>query len=352
MYPYRTNAFRPVPKRRGSFVKFSKLVTTIDTHTGGNPTRTVTSGSPELIGNTMTEKMVYMRDHHDDFRRALMFEPRGHEVMSGCILTEPCDPTADIGVVYIETGGYLPMCGHDTIGVCTALIEGGIFPKDKTMLRLDTPAGLVEAKLDVNDGKVRSVTFKNIPSFLYKRDVVVSVDGLPDIKLDIAYGGNFYGILDARPLGLSLTPDNGSKIISLAVKIREQVNRQVDVVHPEIPVIRGMTHVEFYGDPHTKAAHCRNTVVVPPGGIDRSPCGTGTSAKVATLYAKGQLTLGEEFIHESIVDSLFYAKVLEETKVADLPAVIPEVKGSAWVTGFHHFVLNEKDPQNDGFLLI
>jgi len=333
-------------------LKFSKLVTTIDTHTGGNPTRTVTSGAPELIGNTMTEKMVYMKAHHDDFRRALMYEPRGHEVMSGCILTEPCDKTADIGVVYIETGGYLPMCGHDTIGVCTALIEGGIFPKDKNVLRLDTPAGLVEAKLDIEDGKVKQVTFRNIPSFLYRRDVHVLVDGLGEIKLDIAYGGNFYGLVDARLIDLSLMPDNASKIIQTAVKIREAVNREVSVVHPEIPVISGMTHVEFYADPVNPEAHCRNTVVVPPGGIDRSPCGTGTSAKVATLYAKGELGIGEEFVHESIVGSLFYAKVLEETSVGGIPAVVPEVTGSAWVTGFHHFVLNEKDVQNDGFLLI
>lgn len=333
-------------------MKFSRLVTTIDTHTGGNPTRTVTSGAPNLIGKTMTEKMVYMRDNHDDFRRALMYEPRGHEVMSGCILTEPCDQSADIGVVFIETGGYLPMCGHDTIGVCTALIEGGIFPIDKTVLRLDTPAGLVEAKLAIADGKVTQVTFTNVPSFLYKQDVCVNVNGLGEVHLDIAYGGNFYGLVDARPLGLALTPENASKIVQLAVKIRDEVNRCVDVVHPENPVIRGMTHVEFYGDPVAEGANCRNTVVVPPGGIDRSPCGTGTSAKVATLYVKGELAIGQKFVHESIVGSLFYAKVLEETSVGHLPAVVPQVSGSAWVTGFHHFTLHDSDPLNDGFLLI
>lgn len=333
-------------------MKLSKLITTIDTHTGGNPTRTVTSGAPKLIGKTMAEKMVYMKEHHDDFRRSLMFEPRGHDVMSGCILTEPCDPTADIGVVFIETGGYLPMCGHDTIGVCTALIEGGIFPEDKTVLRLDTPAGLVEAKLTIDNGKVKKVTFTNIPSFLYLKDVVVDVEGVGKVSVDIAYGGNFYGIVDARTLNLPLVPDNASNIIRLAVKIREAVNASVEVVHPEIPVIRGMTHVEFYSDPVTPEAHCRNTVVIPPAGIDRSPCGTGTSAKVATLYAKGELTIGEQFVHESIVGSVFYAKVLKETKVGDLPAVVPEITGSAWVTGFHHFVIDPKDDLKDGFLLI
>lgn len=333
-------------------MKLSKLVTTIDTHTGGNPTRTVTSGSPKLYGNTMTEKMVYMSEAHDDFRRALMFEPRGHEVMSGCILTDPCDPTADIGVVFIETGGYLPMCGHDTIGVCTALIEGGIFPADKNVIRLDTPAGLVVANLDIVHGKVKRVTFTNIPSFLYKKDVSVHVKGLGEIMLDIAYGGNFYGIVDARPLGLPLEPNNASVIIRTAIQIRDAVNDSLEIVHPEIPVISGLTHVEFYSDPVSQMAHCRNTVVVPPGGIDRSPCGTGTSAKVATLYAKGELRLNEEFVHESIVGSVFLAKCLKETKVGGFPAIIPQITGSAWVTGLHQFVIHEKDPLKDGFFLL
>ncbi len=333
-------------------MKLHKLVTTIDTHTGGNPTRTVTSGAPPLVGNTMTEKMVYMRNHEDAFRLALTFEPRGHEVMSGCILTEPCDPTADIGVVYIETGGYLPMCGHDTIGVCTALIEGGIFPVDKTTLRLDTPAGLVEAKLEIVDGKVTEVTFTNVPSFLYQADVSVAVESIGDVHLDIAYGGNFYGIIRADSVGLTLQPQHASEIVQKAVKIREAVNRQVEVLHPEIPVIQGVTHVEFYADPVAPEADCRNTVVVPPGGIDRSPCGTGTSAKVATIYAKGELALGQTFVHESIVGSIFKAKALREVKIGNLSGVIPQVSGAAWVTGMHQFVLNERDPQNDGFLLI
>ena len=333
-------------------MKIKKLVSTIDTHTGGNPTRTITSGAPPLIGRTMTEKMVYMSEHHDDFRKALMFEPRGHEVMSGCVLTEPCDPSADVGIVFIETGGYLPMCGHDTIGVCTALIEGGIFPQDKEILRLDTPAGLVEAKLDIENGKVKLVTFTNVPSFLYKEDIVVEVPELGKVQLDIAYGGNFYGIVDARSLHMSLEPANSKHIIRAAIQIREAVNRQIEVVHPEIPVIRGMTHVEFYSDANTPTADCRNTVVVPPGGIDRSPCGTGTSAKVAALYTKGELALHQQFIHESIVGSLFYARVLKQTQVDHWPAVIPQISGSAWVTGFHHFVLNDLDEHNTGFLLL
>jgi proline racemase len=244
------------------------------------------------------------------------------------------------------------MCGHDTIGLCTALIEGGIYPADTDTLRLDTPAGLVDAKLEIADGKVKQVTFKNIPSFLYKKDVSVAVDGLGVITLDIAYGGNFYGIIDARPLNIELLPDNAAVIIRRANQIREAVNACTEVVHPEIPVIRGMTHVEFYSDPLSPQAHCRNAVVVPPGGIDRSPCGTGTSAKAAVLYAKGELLFNEEFVHESIVGSVFRAKVIEETKVGELPAVIPQISGSAWVTGFHQFVIDPRDPLKDGFFLL
>ncbi|MGG4144066.1 proline racemase family protein [Paenibacillus algorifonticola] len=333
-------------------MKLSKLVTTIDTHTGGNPTRTVTSGAPELIGSTMTEKMVYMSEHFDHFRKALMFEPRGHEVMSGCILTPPCDETADIGVVFIETGGYLPMCGHDTIGLCTALIEGGIYPESKKVIRLDTPAGLVEAQLDIVQGKVKEVTFTNIASFLYKKDVRLQVEGIGKISVDIAYGGNFYGLVDARPLQLPLVPNRASEIVRLAIKIRDAINESIEVVHPEIPVIRGLTHIEFYSDPVSPAAHCRNTVVVPPGGIDRSPCGTGTSAKVAVLHAKGELSKEQDFVHESIVGSMFRAKILEETTVGGLPAVIPQISGSAWVTGFHQFVFHEQDELGSGFFLL
>jgi len=333
-------------------LKLSKLVTTVDTHTGGNPTRTVTSGGPKLYGKTMTEKMAYMSEQHDAFRQALMFEPRGHEVMSGCILTEACDPSADIGVVFIETGGYLPMCGHDTIGLCTALIESGFYPEDKTVIRLDTPAGLVEAKLEIVQGKVKQVAFVNVPSFLYQSDVRVEVKGIGEVKLDIAYGGNFYGLVDARPLQLALIPSQAAEIIQLAIRIREAANATLEIVHPEIPIIRGMTHVEFYSDPVSPLADCRNAVVVPPGGIDRSPCGTGTSAKVAALYSQGKLKLGEEFVHESIVGSLFYAQILQETKVGSLQAVIPQISGSAWVTGIHQFVFSASDSLKNGFFLL
>lgn len=334
-------------------MKFDKLFTTIDTHTGGNPTRTVISGLPKLKGDTMSEKMLYIQEHYDWIRNFLMNEPRGHSVMSGALLVDPCHPDADIGVIFIETGGYLPMCGHDTIGCCTALIETGMIEVKEpyTFLNIDTPAGLVETKIKVSGGKAVEVTFANVPSFLLK-SIEIDVGGIGRVDCDIAYGGNFYGIIDARKLGLSLEPDNASTIIEKGITIRNAINEAEKIVHPEFPFIQGLTHIEFFSDPVHPDADVKNTVVVPPGGIDRSPCGTGTSAKIATMYTRGELGTGEEFIHESIVGSLFRARILEAIKIKDYEAVIPEVTGSAWMMGMHRFYYDESDPLREGYLLI
>jgi proline racemase len=308
---------------------------------------------PKLKGKTMSERMLYMKTHYDWFRQALMYEPRGHEVMSGAILQDPCDPRADVGVIYIETGGYLPMCGHDTIGFCTALVEAGLieYEEPHTTITLDTPAGLVKTDLEIKNGRVQNVAFENVPSFFYKT-VTVDVSGLGSVNVDIAYGGNFYGIVSADSIGLKIDRDNVSEIIEKAIKIRRAVNRTTEVVHPVNRFIKGLTHIEFSTRPSHPQATIKNTVVVPPGGIDRSPCGTGTSAKMATLYSKGELAIGEWFIHESIVGSLFKGKIVKETTVGDYRAVVNIISGSAWVTGFHQFYLNRHDPQRSGFLLI
>lgn len=334
-------------------MKAQRIFTTIDTHTGGNPTRTVISGLPKLEGKTMSEKMLYMEEHYDWMRAFLMNEPRGHGVMSGALLTDPCHPEADIGVIYIETGGYLPMCGHDTIGCCTALIEAGHIDVQEpyTYLNLDTPAGLIKVTVKVEEGKAKEVTFANAPSFLLK-SVEVDVDGIGKVDCDIAYGGNFYGIIDARKLAIPLVPENASSIINKAINIRKTINEQFEVVHPAFPFINGLTHIEFFTDPVDPEAHLKNTVVVPPGGIDRSPCGTGTSAKLATMYRRDEIGMNEEFVYESIVGTLFKARVLEETVVEEVPAVINEVTGSAWVMGMHRFYFNERDPLQEGYLLI
>ncbi|HEY3364043.1 MAG TPA: proline racemase family protein [Symbiobacteriaceae bacterium] len=335
-------------------MRFTKLISTIDSHTGGNPTRTIIGGAVRLAGRTMSEKMLDMKQNYDWLRQVLMYEPRGHEVMSGCVLTEPCDPTADLGVVFIETGGYLPMCGHDTIGLCTAAVEAGLVRVTEpiTAFTLDTPAGLVRVNVTVRDGKAIGVTFRNVPSFLQFPDLRVQVPGFGTVTVDVAYGGNYYCITNAEALGLELTRENGSRLIRTGVAIREAVNRTVAVQHPEAPFIRGATHVEFYGPPTHPEAHQKNVVIIPPGGIDRSPCGTGTAAKVATLVAKGQLKLGEEFVHESIVGSIFRARAVEKAHVGDLPAVVSEITGQAWITGFHQFVLDPADEIKNGFLLM
>lgn len=333
-------------------MKANRVFTTIDTHTGGNPTRTVISGLPELKGETMSEKMLHMNREYDWIRKLLMNEPRGHDVMSGALLTDPCHPDADIGVIYIETGGYLPMCGHDTIGVCTALIEAGLIPikEPVTSIKLDTPAGLVDVDIAVENGKAKEVSFCNVPAFLLKR-VSVDVEGI-GIDADIAYGGNFYGIIDAKSVGLELIPENASKIIDKAIKIRNVINEKTDVVHPQYPFIRGLTHIEFFTSPSHEEADVKNTVVVPPGGIDRSPCGTGTSAKLAVLYSRQEIGMNEEFVHESIVGSIFRGSVLKEEDMEGVQAVVTRITGSAWLMGMHRFFYHEEDPLKEGFLLI
>ncbi|PEI86184.1 proline racemase [Bacillus pseudomycoides] len=334
-------------------MRSQRVFTTIDTHTGGNPTRTLISGLPKLVGEKMAEKMLHMKKEYDWIRKLLMNEPRGHDVMSGALLTDPCHPEADIGVIYIETGGYLPMCGHDTIGVCTALVESGLIPvyEPITSLKLDTPAGLVEVDISVQDGKAKEVSFCNIPAFLLK-SISVHVEGIGNVDVDIAYGGNLYAIIDGEALGLELVPENASTIIDKAIQIRNTINEKFQVIHPQYPFIKGVTHIEFYTDPTHETAHVKNTVVVPPGGIDRSPCGTGTSAKLAVLYANKKIAMQEEFVHESIVGSLFKGSVIDTTYVENIEAVVTKITGSAWLMGMHRFFYNEEDPLKEGFLLI
>ncbi|NPV70381.1 MAG: proline racemase [Firmicutes bacterium] len=334
-------------------MRFARMVTSIDTHTVGEPTRTIIGGIPHIPGKTMSEKMLYLRDNCDSFRTMLMYEPRGHSVMSGAIITQPCDPAADVGVLYIEVGGYLPMCGHDTIGCCTAMVEAGIVPitEPETVIKLDTPAGLVVARVAVENNVARSVTFKNVPSFVMVPGAKVRVPGIGELTLDISWGGNPYAIIEAKKVGLAIDPRNAGEIVRVGNTIKDAVNAQVGISHPEKPYVDEVTHVEFYGPAKHPGADAQNAVVFPPGEIDRSPCGTGTSAKVALMYSKGELEMGEEFVHESIIGTCFRARVVGETTVGPYKAVIPEVTGSAYVTGIHQFVVDPDDPLKDGFLL-
>ncbi len=334
-------------------MRLARVFRTIESHTGGNPTRTIVSGIGRIPGATMMEKMERMRDHMDHLRQLLMFEPRGHSVMSGCVLTEPVSAEADVGVIYIEVGGYLPMCGHDTIGLVTALVETGQIEAEAPgrAVVLDTPSGVVRAYASVEGGRVRSVRFDNVPSFVLHRDLHVDVPGLGPIVLDVAWGGNFYGIVPAEAAGVSLGPAGARDAIAAARAIRSAVDAQADVAHPLFPGVRGLTHVEFYGPPTRAGADVKNIVIVPPGGVDRSPCGTGTCAKAAVLWARGELDVGESFVHESVTGATFRATVLGEERLGPLEAVRVRIEGSARLYGESTFVLEAEDPLPLGYFV-
>jgi len=334
-------------------MKFSRIFTAIDSHTGGNAERVVIGGAPPIPGETMLEKLKYVRDHLDHLRTFLVHEPRGHSNMFASLLTPPTVDGADFGVIYLEPGGYATMCGHGTIAICTVLVETGMVQAKEpvTGIVLDTPAGVVRAEVAVKGGVAESVTIQNVPSFLYKPDVEVDVPEVGWVRVDIAYGGNFYAILPAESVGLEITPEHANEITSCGTKIWKAVNEQVEIHHPEEPEINCVNYVEFSAPPTNPAATMKNAVVVPPAAIDRSPCGTGTSAKMAALYTKGELDLNEEFIHESIIGSLFYGQLIEETRVGSFTAVVPTIRGSAYIMGIQQFVLDPRDPFPAGFLL-
>lgn len=336
-------------------MKFKRMFTAVDSHTVGEPTRVVIGGIPHIPGATVFEKKRYVETQMDDVRQLLMYEPRGHSAMSGSIVTAPCHPDADIGIVYIEVSGCLPMCGHGTIGTVTVLLETGIFPitGPEVKLVLDTPAGLVLATAECDDYKVKSVTLQIVPSFVILTDLEADVPGIGHIRCDVSYGGNFYAILPAEMAGVTIDPRNANQLIDTGRRIRAALNDVVGdtVVHPENPGIGGVSHVMFTAEPTNPRAHKKNMVMYGPGGLDRSPCGTGTSARMAQMHARGELGLNQDFVHESTIGSLFTGRLVGETRVGDYPAVIPTVKGAAYIMGLQQFLLDPDDPFQSGFLL-
>ena len=315
--------------------------------------RVVTGGVPVIPGQTMVEKWLWAQKNLDGLRTMLMFEPRGNSFQSGSIITAPASPEADVGVIFIEVSGFLPMCGHMTIATSTVLVETGMVQAQEpvTKITLDTPAGLVRVDVAVENGEVKNVTFRNVPAFLYKRDLVLEVPTIGKVQMDISWGGNFYAIVPAESVGLKLAPEHVREIVDCGSKIREAVYEQVQVVHPENPAINRCTHVRFVAPPTNPKATMKNAVFFSAEAVDRSPCGTGTSAEVAMRYAKGELKLNEEFVSESVIGSLFYGKAVEEAQVGPFPAVIPTIRGSAYITGLQQFVLDPKDPYPQGFYL-
>lgn len=325
----------------------------IDAHTCGNPVRLVSGGVPFLEGKNMVEKRQYFLDHLDWIRKGLMFEPRGHDMMSGSMLFPPHDPANDVAVLFIETSGCLPMCGHGTIGTVTIAIEEGLItPKIPGQLRIEAPAGLVRVSYVKEGKKVKSVKLTNIASYLAAADIEVHCDDLGTLKVDVAYGGNFYAIVDPQENFSGIQNYRAEQLITWSREIRKKINASHQFVHPEHPSIRGLSHLLWTGEPIDPTSTARNAVFYGDKAIDRSPCGTGTSARMAQWHAKGLLKKGDEFIHESFIGSKFTGRIEEETSVGDFPAIVPSIEGWAVVTGYNTIFLDDEDPYVHGFQVI
>jgi proline racemase len=331
-------------------MRSKRMFTAVDSHTEGMPTRVVTGGIGSIPGATMNDKRLYFMEHLDDIRLLLMNEPRGHAAMSGAILQAPTRDDADWGVVYIEVSGCLPMCGHGTIGVATVLVETGMVEVTEpvTTIRLDTPAGLVVARVAVSDGHADSVTLENVPAYVERLDAVIDVPGLGSVPYSLAFGGNFYAMVDLDAVDLPFDRSRQHDIIDAGMKIIDAINTQDPPRHPTIDGVNHCHHVEFIA-PGSNAELSRHAMAIYPGWFDRSPCGTGTSARMAELWARGELPLHTDFINESFIGSRFIGRLVAETTVDGRPAVIPTITGRAWVTGIGQYLLDPSDPFPTGF---
>jgi proline racemase len=333
----------------------------VDSHTEGMPTRVVLDGVGVLPGATMLERRAAFEAEHDHLRTLLMYEPRGHAAMSGAILQPPTRSDADAAVLFIEVSGCLAMCGHGAIGVATVLVETGLVPAVEpiTTVRLEVPAGLVTAEVEVSDGRARAVTITNVPSYVHATDVELTVPGLGRIAVDVAFGGNFYALVPADRLGVGLAPSDEPELVRRGMAVVRAAEAAVAPVHPEDARIRGIEHVVVTapgdpegsgGDPTGPSVDGRSATVIHPGWIDRSPCGTGTSARLALLHHRGELALGAPYVHASFIGSRFLGRLVATTTVAGRPAVVPTIRGRAWITGTGTLRLDPDDPFPAGFL--
>nr|CCA87108.1 putative proline racemase [Ralstonia syzygii R24] len=300
----------------------------------------------------MLERRAHFERDFDWVRTSLMFEPRGHDVMSGTILYPPTRPDCDVGILFIEVSGCLAMCGHGTIGTVTSIVEHGlIHPREPGLLRLDTPAGLVEARYKMDGRYVESVRLTNVPSFLHSTDLSVELDGVGEVRFDVAYGGNFYAIVEPQDCYAGMHTLSPADIQRLSPELRRKANEKYTFIHPEKPEIRGLSHVMWTGKPTKEEASARNAVFYGDKAIDRSPCGTGTSARMAQLAAKGRLEIGQPFVHESIIGTLFRGVAESATKVGSFDAIVPSIEGWARVTGHNTIFVQDRDPLAHGFIL-
>jgi 4-hydroxyproline epimerase len=324
----------------------------IDGHTAGNPVRLVAGGAPRLNGVTMSERRQDFLARFDWIRTGLMFEPRGHDMMSGGFLYPPADPESDAAILFIETSGCLPMCGHGTIGMVTFALEHGlVVPKTPGKLRVEVPAGKIEVEYVQDGAKVTSVKIRNIASYLAAEGVQIDVPGFGPLSVDVAYGGNFYAIIEPQGPYRGLDALGAAKILELSPVVRKLMREAVEPVHPLDPTIRGVSHVLWADAPKSEGADGRNAVFYGERAIDRSPCGTGTSARIAQLAAKGRLKPGDRFVHESYIGSRFIGRVEAATELGGKPAIIPSIEGSAFATGLNQIWIDQADPFWRGFVV-
>ena len=333
-------------------MRFERVISTIDAHAAGEPLRIITAGLPPLPGGTVLERRRYMAENHDDIRRTLLFEPRGHADMYGAVLTPPVTPGADFGVLFLTNEGYSTMCGHGVIALTTVLLETGMVARcePRTEVVFDSPAGLIRASAAVDDGRVTSVTFRNVPAFRYAKGLDLATSAGP-VRADVAYGGAFYALVEAADVGLEILPENAAALTRLGMEIKRAVEREFEVVHPDEPELRGIYGTIISEPPRTAGGDGRNITIYAEGAVDRSPCGTGTSAKLACLHADGRIPVGQPYVHESVIGTVFTGRVLEETSVGSYPAVETEIAGRGFLTGFQQFVVDPEDVTAGGFLV-
>jgi proline racemase/trans-L-3-hydroxyproline dehydratase len=333
--------------------KFAHMLSVVDSHTAGEPTRIALSGLPAIEGETMAAKKHYMKNNLDRFRSLLMQEPRGHRDMFGAVITPPVSAAGQYGIIFIDNSGYLDMCGHGTIGVSTVLIETGMVApvEPVTAITFDTPAGVVKSHAKVDNGRVLEVSVSNVTSFLYAENVELDLPDFGRITIDISFGGNFFAMTPAKDIGIAVHPDNMVDLIRAGMQIKEAVNRELDVVHPTESHINTVELAEIYEKPDPDRHYAKNIVVLGNSQVDRSPCGTGTSAAMATLYGKGKLQLEQTFVNESILGTQFKGKLVNTTQVGEFSGVDPVITGSAYITGIQQFVVDPDDPLGYGFVL-
>lgn len=333
-------------------MRSDRIFHAVDSHTEGMPTRVITGGFGVIPGASMFERREFFVEHLDHVRQLLMNEPRGHSAMSGAILQPPTRPDADYGVLYIEVSGCLPMCGHGTIGVATVLVETGMVEVTEpvTTIRLDTPAGLVVAEVRVRDRVAESVTLTNVPSFALGLDKKLAVAPWGQVRYDMAFGGNFYAIVQLDDLGIGFARENKQQIMDAGLAIMAAINEQDIPVHPANPGISGCHHV-YLAAPGANARHSRHAMAIYPGWFDRSPCGTGTSARMAQLHARGELPLDTDFDNESFIGTHFIGRLIREGELNGMTTVVPTFTGRAWITGTAQYLLDPRDPFPRGFVL-